>query len=128
MDRQSRYRERYRAHHPDWRNSQEIYASLIDDFVAESTTVLDVGCGHGDFLERVYRRTHETYCIDPDQRSLDRNVVIRNLVCGKAEQMPFPDEFFNLVVSAWTVEHLDDPASAFSEARRVLKPGGISCS
>ena len=90
----------------------------------EQTTILDVGCGHGDFLEHICRRTPATYGIDPDQRSLKRNVVIQNLVCGKAEQMPFLDGMFDLVVSAWTVEHLDDPVSAFSEILRVLKPGG----
>jgi SAM-dependent methyltransferase len=124
LGRQSHYRERYRELHPDWRESQDIYVSLVDRLVGETTTLLDVGCGHGDFMQAVYQKTPATYGVDPDQRALDKNVVIQNTVCGTAEHLPFPNAFFDVVVSAWTVEHLDDPASAFTEIHRVVKPDG----
>ena len=124
MDRQRRYRDSYREIHSDWRESQDIYVSLVDSLVDETTTVLDVGCGHGDFLGAVYHKTPATYGVDPDQRALDMNSVIQNKVCGMAERMPFPDAFFDVVVSAWTVEHLAAPAAAFTEIYRVLKPDG----
>ena len=38
--------------------------------------------------------------------------------------MSFKDNFFDIVVCAWVLEHLPDPKKAFKEIYRVLKPGG----
>jgi SAM-dependent methyltransferase len=41
-----------------------------------------------------------------------------------ATQLPFPDESFDLVVCQFGVMFFPDKPQAFSEARRVLRPGG----
>ena len=46
-------------------------------------------------------------------------------VCASVEQLPFPDERFDLVVSQELLEHVRDPFRAMQEMRRVLKPGGV---
>lgn len=43
---------------------------------------------------------------------------------GPAENMPFPDGAFDLVVCTQVLEHTDQPWRAVGEIRRVLKPGG----
>ena len=42
-----------------------------------------------------------------------------------AMQLPFPDRMFDAVVCQFGVMFFPDKPKAFSEARRVLKPGGI---
>lgn len=124
LNRQKFYREKYKKINPEWSDSLGIYADLIDQEITPETRILDVGCGRGDFLRSVYAKTKYTYGIDPDKWALKRNPIIRNKYIGFAEELPFEDNFFDLVVSAWVLEHLDDPQKAFQEIFRVLKPGG----
>jgi ubiquinone/menaquinone biosynthesis C-methylase UbiE len=43
-----------------------------------------------------------------------------------AHQLPFPDGFADFVISRSTIHHWADPARAFGEIYRVLKPGGVA--
>src|SRR6266436_929404 len=43
---------------------------------------------------------------------------------GKAERLPFPAEYFDLVTSVGVMEHFLDTEEALREIRRILKPGG----
>jgi ubiquinone/menaquinone biosynthesis C-methylase UbiE len=43
---------------------------------------------------------------------------------GDAEEMPFEDGAFDLVISGSTLHLVNDPIRMFDEIRRVLKPGG----
>jgi len=124
MDRQNFYKEKYRQLKPDWQDCLSMYINLIDNIVDRNSKILDVGCGHGNFMKSVYQKTEFTYGIDPDKRVLDRNQIIKNKVCGDAYSLPFPDDFFDLVVSAFVIEHLENPTKAFKEFYRVLKPNG----
>lgn len=44
--------------------------------------------------------------------------------CEDLEDLTFPDESFDLFVSQDVMEHIFDPAVAFKQIARVLKPGG----
>lgn len=45
-------------------------------------------------------------------------------VVGRAEEIPFPDESFDSVISTQVFEHVEDPERAAQEIGRVLKKGG----
>lgn len=123
-NRQERYRAAYRRRKPGWRDSLSLYRELIEHLVGPETRILDIGCGHGDFLRTVYERTPHTYGLDPDSQALACNTVVRHKVVGRAEALPFADSTFDLVVCSWVLEHLEQPGAAFREIARVLKPGG----
>ncbi|KKP37883.1 hypothetical protein A2483_04950 [Candidatus Peregrinibacteria bacterium RIFOXYC2_FULL_33_13] len=124
MNKQEFYREKYRQKNKGWEDSQSVYRQIIDGFLMKGSKILDIGCGHNEYMKNVYAKTNETYGIDPDQRALDKNSFIKNKFPGKAEKLPFQDNFFDLVVSAWTLEHIEDPEKVFKEIYRVLKPSG----
>jgi len=123
IPRQELYRQQYRRVNGHWEDSLHLYRDLIDHSTQKDTCILDIGCGHGDFLAPVYARTPHTYGIDPDATALEQNKIIRHKVVGTAESLPFEDNFFDLIVLAWVLEHLEHPGKAFQEIYRTLKPG-----
>ncbi len=125
IPRQELYRQQYRRVNGHWEDSLHLYRDLIDHSTQKDTCILDIGCGHGDFLGSVYARTPHTYGIDPDEQALKKNSIIRNTVLGAADALPFPANFFDLVVSAWVLEHLDNPERVFQEIPRISV--SISC-
>ena len=124
MNRQEFYRQEYKRLKPNWDDSVSVYRDYIDNNTYGDTKILDFGCGHVDFMKTAYSRTQYVYGIEPNKHTLRKNITIKNKVVGVAEQIPFPDNFFDLSVSAWVVEHIDNPMEVFREIHRVLKPGG----
>lgn len=124
MNRQDRYREEYRRLRPGWADSTALYADLILRHTSADTRILDIGCGHAPRLGAVYSTTPHTFGLEPDISALAKNTVAAAPVAGVAGAIPFRSDYFDVVVSAWVIEHLDRPLEAFREAHRVLKPGG----
>ena len=50
------------------------------------------------------------------------------LVPGRAEQLDFPDGYFDAVAFTYLLRYVDDAAATVAEVARVLKPGGIMAS
>lgn len=90
--------------------------------------LLDVGCGFGEIAGWA---AAELGCraigIDPSAEAVaeaTRQFPDARFLVGTAEALPFPDASFDTLVSLEVVEHLPDPERFFSEAARVLRPGG----
>ena len=94
---------------------------------------LEVGAGTGYFSLNLARAglIGEVTCSDISQGMLDElSATARRLgidvetVCSDAEKLPFPDDSFDLVFGHAILHHIPDLDAAFSEFRRVLRPGG----
>lgn len=95
--------------------------------------VLEIGCGTGFFLLNLAQGgvVDRASATDISQGMVD--VCVANgrrlgvTVDGRradAEDLPFPDASFDLVIGHAVAHHLPDVRGAFAEACRVLKPGG----
>lgn len=122
--RQEHYRDEYRRLRPDWKDSLTIYRELVADNLPLGGAVLDLGCGHADWLSLELARASLVCGVDSDLGALRRNVTHRNLIGARAERLPFPAATFDLVTTAWVLEHLEHPAAVLREVRRVLRPEG----
>jgi ubiquinone/menaquinone biosynthesis C-methylase UbiE len=129
LDRQNRYRERYRALRPGWRRSGDIYESFarraVTPEAAGAVRVLDAGGGSGGVLELFSPQLRLAVAVDLDLPSLlqHRAPAVRRAASDLAH-LPFPDGLFDLVLCSWVLEHLAQPEQQVAEVVRVLKPGG----
>jgi arsenite methyltransferase len=59
-------------------------------------------------------------------RAVAIEMGMRNVefVAGEAEQLPFPEESFDVVISNGVIDLIPDKDAVFSELHRVLVPGG----
>jgi ubiquinone/menaquinone biosynthesis C-methylase UbiE len=96
--------------------------------------VLDVGTGTGIVARLAAPNVGPTGTVagldaSPAMLSVARAMAVEDGLSiewheGRAEALPYPDESFDLVVSQFALMFFADRASALSEMRRVLIPGG----
>jgi ubiquinone/menaquinone biosynthesis C-methylase UbiE len=129
LDRQNRYRERYRALHPGWRTSGDIYEffarRIVTPAAAGALHILDAGGGSGGVVELFSQRLRLAVAVDLDLPSLlQHRATATQRAAADLACLPFQDGFFDLVLCSWVLEHLVEPEQVFVEISRVLKAGG----
>jgi SAM-dependent methyltransferase len=98
--------------------------------VERGQRALDVGCGPGALTAALAAElgADAVAAIDPSPpfaaacRSRVPGADVRE---GAAEQLPWPDDAFDAVLSQLVVNFLDDAPLGVREMRRVARPGGV---
>lgn len=93
--------------------------------------VIELGCGTGYVSGWLARRGARPVGIDNSQAQLATARRLQSefgvefpLLHGNAEQLPFPDDRFDLAISEYGASIWCDPFRWIPEAARVLRPGG----
>jgi SAM-dependent methyltransferase len=124
LDRQERYRQRYKQIRPGYRPALEVYKALADRLVNTETRLLDAGCGEGG-LTRDYQGTaRQVVGVDRYLTPIQSTVELARIADADIRTLPFAANSFNLITASWVLEHLEQPQIVFSEFARVLQPGG----
>ncbi|MEX2644689.1 MAG: class I SAM-dependent methyltransferase [Gaiellaceae bacterium] len=119
------------------RTRNEAYRRLVrgvnaDDVAFEAVAevsprrVLEVGCGTGEFTERMARELGaDVVAVDISGRMVEltaaRGIDAR---VGDVQALPFEDAEFDVAVANWVLYHAPDVDMAIRELARVLRPGG----
>ncbi len=88
--------------------------------------ILDVGCGEGSLLEP-FCKSQDCYGVDVSEGQL-KQAAAKGIRTYRADlengELPFEDEFFDLIVCSETIEHLLDADNLLHEIHRALRLGG----
>lgn len=93
--------------------------------------ILDLGCGTGRYCAVLAKCGAEVIGIDPSAQMLEQakrkiTPLCHFEVCrGTLEGTSFPDQYFDLVLSALTLSHIPELESIFAESARILKRDGF---
>ena len=113
-------------------NSQEAFLSAMAH--GRLAHAIDLGCGPGFFTSLLVREGCDVAAVDASSHMLTqaRHNVLREASHANASfvqadllSLPFDDGRFDLAVSRNVMWLMQDPAVAYVEWLRVLRPGGV---
>jgi SAM-dependent methyltransferase len=127
QDLQSLYTKRFQRHEA-YRAAvwHTLLGTLIAPYLHPNMTVLDLGCGYGEFINQVKARRRFAMDLNPATAALlEAEVTLFRQDC--AARWPLPDQSLDVVFSSNFFEHLPDKTACLNtwrEAWRCLRPGG----
>ena len=122
----SRDRKAITLGHPSyvWRFGQDRRLELIRHYgrLEAGVRILDVGCGLGAYVRKLRTFSDDVYGVDIDADKVAQAQQDLPHICqGPAEELPFPDACFDVVLLHEVIEHVSDDRQAIREAYRVAK-------
>ena len=98
---------------------------LINTHSAEAKTLLDFGCGTGDFLQVAQNNNWEVFGIEPNEEARHiANKKSNNAVFDTDQLLKFDKHSFDVITLWHVLEHLPNLEEQISKFKKLLKPDG----
>jgi SAM-dependent methyltransferase len=122
--------ESIKRYHLSYFNLANRYTNrYLDVFDGRGKRALDIGCAYGYGLKLLQGMAYEAHGIDISEYTIKRaNDFLGdsgNIAVADAQQLPFKDSQFDLIVSFDLMEHLPYPEQMVADCHRLLKQGGL---
>ncbi len=116
----------------------EFY-NRINSLISPSMQVLDFGAGRAAWdkdgscefkkmLRSLQGKVAKVVGCDVDTAVFENKTLDECAIIEIGKPLPFENCSFDLIVSDFTFEHIDNPDEVAAEMHRILKPGGWICS
>ena len=101
---------------------------FIDRYLTKSDQikVLDIGCGSGLMLNAL-EDVGQTFGMDMSDEAISFSKEVFNGRVEKGalpDQLPYQENFFDLITALDVIEHIDNDVDSISAIRSLLVPGG----
>ncbi len=96
---------------------------------AVNMKVLNIGVGSGVLEQIALSKNIDIYTVDPSEKAIIRmqeQIGIKKAKVGYSQNIPFDDNFFDVVIMSEVLEHLDDDVllATINDVNRVIKKNG----
>jgi ubiquinone/menaquinone biosynthesis C-methylase UbiE len=110
------------------RRRVNVYCKLLGEMRAN--TLLDIGCGDSSITEIISDavQAKDVYVVDLDYTACNRarkRGLEASCIDVEKQRLPFPNDYFELVLMLQTIAHLANPDNVLKEIRRCLSPDGF---
>jgi SAM-dependent methyltransferase len=116
--------DRFYRSQPGWTDGTADFHDLCRSCIPSGGRVLEIGAGPTNRTSEFLSTFGELYGVDVSEEVLGNKFLAKAAV-ATGDHYPFADASFDVAVSNYVVEHVEDPVSHLAEIRRVLKPGGF---
>ena len=102
-------------------------ALVFADFAGAHGSVLDVGAGTGALAAELERRDLDVHAAEPSPAfvaSLKERFPGVDVRQAGAEELPWPDETFDVALAQLVISFMSDAPAGIREMERVVRPGG----
>ncbi|ALJ05600.1 methyltransferase [Pseudalgibacter alginicilyticus] len=99
--------------------------NLINSFALENKTLLDIGCGTGDFLKTAQQNYWTAFGIEPNEQARSiANSKTNNSVYKTEQLLKFKTHSFDVITLWHVLEHLPDLEKQILTFKKLLKENG----
>jgi len=101
--------------------------NVLDQYFPNKGTLLDVGCGIGDFLAEAQKRGWQVKGLDISRSAkiAAKETYGLDVEVGSLDNVPFAPASFDVITLWDVIEHIRKPVENLNYACRLLKKGGI---
>jgi ubiquinone/menaquinone biosynthesis C-methylase UbiE len=107
--------------------TRKLMYDYLDFTSLKRQRVLDVGYGYGQDIELFSKLGADVFGIDSSKELIflaEQRCPKANLTVGNFENLPYRDNYFNVVFSRYAIQHSEKSGKVLEEIARVLKPNG----
>jgi ubiquinone/menaquinone biosynthesis C-methylase UbiE len=106
---------------------------LLEGVTWATARAVDVGAGRGYFSMRLANMLSVRHGLKPEEHVYACDVEpeifeFDTIQCGRIGndgRLPYPDNYFDVVVSIEVIEHVEDQFRFYAELQRIARPGGM---